>query len=88
MIVSDWPLLRASFPIGAVHVANTPDALAAAIRIVEKDLERFRAEAARLRADKLTAWEVTRRNIEASARAGHTLKNRRRSYTTAARPTP
>ena len=65
VIVSDWPLLRASFPIGAVLVANTPDALAAAIRTVEKDLERFRAEAARLRADKLTAWEVTRRNIEA-----------------------
>jgi glycosyltransferase involved in cell wall biosynthesis len=65
VIVSDWPLLRASFPFGAVHVANTPEALAAAIRIVEKDLAHFRDQAARLRRDKLAAWEVTRRNIEA-----------------------
>jgi glycosyltransferase involved in cell wall biosynthesis len=65
VIVSDWPLLRASFPIGAVHVANTPDALVAAIGVVQMDLTRLRAEAARLRDIKRAAWEVTRRRIEA-----------------------
>jgi hypothetical protein len=65
VIVSDWPLLRVSFPIGAVHVANTPDALAAAIGVVQMDLTRLRAEAARLRDVKRAAWEVTRRSIEA-----------------------
>lgn len=63
VIVSDWPLLRESFPTGAIHVANSADAIAAAVRTVLAEPGRFRAAAARLREAKLARWEVTRRAI-------------------------
>jgi len=63
VIVSDWPILRVAFPEGAVHVDNSADAIAAAVRTIAGDRERFRAAAARLRQVKLDRWQSTRAAI-------------------------
>ena len=60
VIVSDWPLLREAFPIGAAHVNNTADEIARAIRAIQAEPERYRTEAARLRQLKLARWQSTR----------------------------
>src|SRR5262249_26555315 len=36
VIVSDWPLLREEFPIGAVHVDNSVESIVDAVRDVER----------------------------------------------------
>ncbi len=56
VVISDWPLLRAEFPIGAIHVHNTAPAIAAAVRAMRADVDRFKAEAKQLRVAKLTRW--------------------------------
>ncbi|WP_396626770.1 glycosyltransferase [Luteitalea sp.] len=69
VVVSDWPILREAFPIGAVHVANEPDAIAGGIRAVQAEHERLRAEARVLSAEKRRRWDVTRAGILALVRA-------------------
>lgn len=61
VIVSDWPLLRDEFPIGAVHVDNSPERIARAVRTLQADGQAYREGAARLRELKLARWEKTKR---------------------------
>jgi glycosyltransferase involved in cell wall biosynthesis len=63
VIVSDWPLLQAAFARGAIHVDNSADAIAAAVRSVQRDPERFRTEADELRREKLEIWAETRATL-------------------------
>jgi glycosyltransferase involved in cell wall biosynthesis len=63
VIVSDWPILRESFSEGAVHVDNSADAIAEAVRTMRDDHAAYRAGAARLREQKLERWRATRRLI-------------------------
>jgi glycosyltransferase involved in cell wall biosynthesis len=63
VIVSDWPLLRAAFPEGAIHVDNTAASIAGAIQRLRQAPQAFRDAAARLRAEKLRAWQATRTAI-------------------------
>ena len=63
VIVSDWPILREAFPFGASHVDNTAEAIAAAVVAMREDRARYRADAGRLREEKLRRWEQTRRSI-------------------------
>jgi hypothetical protein len=60
VITSDWPLLRSAFPLGAAFADNTADGIVAAIRQVREDHERFRAEAERLRNDRVRDWATQR----------------------------
>jgi glycosyltransferase involved in cell wall biosynthesis len=69
VIVSDWPILRESFPHGAIHVDNSPAAIVAAVRHMETDPETFRSGARRLRQTKLARWDATRQAILARVRA-------------------
>jgi glycosyltransferase involved in cell wall biosynthesis len=52
VIVSNWQLLRTAFPEGALHVDNTAEQIAAAIRRAQTGTAALRAGAARLRARK------------------------------------
>jgi hypothetical protein len=70
VIVSNWPILRASFPYGAVHVDNTPEGIAQGVREMRANLDTFRTDAIRLREVKMSRWEGTRRSIVARL-AGH-----------------
>ena len=63
VIVSDWPILRDAFSDGAVHVDNTPAAIAAAVRTIAHDPASFRAGAVRLRESKLRRWQSTRAEL-------------------------
>lgn len=63
VIVSDWPLLRQAFDEGAIHVDNSPEQLVAAIREMQANLSRYRAEVIRLRERKYAEWTKTRQGI-------------------------
>src|SRR3989449_212435 len=49
LITSDWPLLREVFSRGTVHVDNSPESIAAAVRRIKDDPETFRKAMAALR---------------------------------------
>ena len=70
VIVSNWELLRESFPEGATHVANSPEAIAQGIRDIRANPEHFRAGAARLRAAKVIRWQSTCAAIRACITGG------------------
>jgi glycosyltransferase involved in cell wall biosynthesis len=72
-IVSDWPLLRAAFDEGALHVDNSPEGIVAAIRAMQADPQFYRDGALRLRARKLERWRAVRASIleRVCAREGH-----------------
>jgi glycosyltransferase involved in cell wall biosynthesis len=59
VIVSDWPVLRAAFDEGAVHVNNSPAAIIEGVRRMQSDAAAFRAGAIRLRDRKLERWSVS-----------------------------
>jgi glycosyltransferase involved in cell wall biosynthesis len=63
VIVSDWPLLRAAFDRGTVHVDNTAPAIAEAVRRIRDDRTAYRTAAAKLREQKLTRWQLVRQDI-------------------------
>jgi glycosyltransferase involved in cell wall biosynthesis len=65
VIVSDWRLLREAFDEGAVHVDNSAEQIAAAVRRVQTNPEDYRAGARRLRDRKLVRWSATRDAIMA-----------------------
>jgi glycosyltransferase involved in cell wall biosynthesis len=56
VIVSDFELLRSAFDDGAVHVNNTPEAIAAAISEVQGNRDGYKVGALRLRARKEQRW--------------------------------
>jgi glycosyltransferase involved in cell wall biosynthesis len=59
VIVSDWPVLRASFDEGAIHVDNSAPVIAEAVRLMRREHNVFRAGAERLRRRKLERWAAT-----------------------------
>jgi glycosyltransferase involved in cell wall biosynthesis len=63
VIVSDWPLLREAFDAGAIHIDNSSQQLVAAIREMRANLNRYRTEVNRLRAQKYTEWDKIRQSI-------------------------
>jgi hypothetical protein len=69
VIVSDWDLLRAAFDEGALHVDNSVDQIAAAVRRVAVDGEALRAGARRLRERKLERWTQTKSAIAERVRS-------------------
>jgi glycosyltransferase involved in cell wall biosynthesis len=56
VIVSDFSMLRAAFDEGALHVDNTPEAIAAAVSQVRAERKRFQEGALRLRRRKEVRW--------------------------------
>jgi glycosyltransferase involved in cell wall biosynthesis len=63
VIVSDWPLLREAFGRGAVHVNNTADAIASAVRAVRTHRDRYKAEVVELRREKLALWNAAKASL-------------------------
>ncbi len=60
VIVSDFPILRGAFDEGAIHVDNTPHAIAAAVRRIREDHESYLAGANRLRVKKEHRWSANK----------------------------
>lgn len=63
VIVSDSDVLRAAFPMGAVHVVNDGPAIAAALETIRSDGARYRARARELREVMRARWSATRAAI-------------------------
>lgn len=74
VIVSDSSVLRAAFPMGALHVANEGPAIAAALERLREDRPRFRADAQRLGAQMRERWHATRDSIESALDAAPRAK--------------
>ena len=55
--------LRDGFPEGALHVDNSGESIASAIRMMAADHDSYRQGAARLRERKLRRWMATRQSI-------------------------
>jgi hypothetical protein len=56
VIVSDFPVLRAEFDAGAIHVANRADAVVDAVRRMQERRPDYRDGALRLKARKTARW--------------------------------
>lgn len=63
VIVSNWQILRDAFPIAAVHVDNTAEAIAEGVRLAEQCAVELRSAAQQLRQHKYDRWLSTRRQI-------------------------
>jgi hypothetical protein len=59
IIVSDWPLLRAAFDQGAIHVDNSSAGIVEGIKRMKHDYGMYRAGVASLRTRKLERWSKT-----------------------------
>lgn len=70
VIVSDWPVLRAAFPEGAIHVDNSAAQIHAAIRAIAAEPDKYREAAGRCRERKQRRWLTTVAAIR--ARIEHT----------------
>jgi len=70
VIVSNWQLLRSSFPEGAVHVDNTSAAIAEGIRRAQAQKEALRLGATRLRTIKSEQWNGTLSQLRATLLSG------------------
>ncbi len=66
VIVSNWPLLRAEFPIAALHVDNSSASIAAAVRELQANYPAMKAEALQLRTSKARRWQRVRTDIIAT----------------------
>lgn len=76
VVISDWPLLRAAFATGAVHVDNSPDGIAQGILEVQRNHARYREGARGLMLQKEQRWQTTREAIMARV----ALEQRPREY--------
>lgn len=63
VIVSDWPLLRAAFDSGALHVDNTADGIVSAVRTMQIQHDTLRDGARQLRQRKLDLWDGVRATL-------------------------
>jgi glycosyltransferase involved in cell wall biosynthesis len=63
VIVSDWDLLRGAFDEGALHVDNSVEQIATAVRRVAVDGVALREGARRLKERKLRRWAQTKEAI-------------------------
>ena len=57
VITSDFQILREAFPIGTVHVENSPDSIVRGVNRMRSNLEQFQTEAEQLRQQKLEHWQ-------------------------------
>lgn len=69
VIVSDFPILRAAFSEGALHVDNSPQSIVEAVCRIRAEREAFRSAALRLRARKEERWSESKAALLAALRS-------------------
>jgi glycosyltransferase involved in cell wall biosynthesis len=60
IITSDWDILREYFSRGTIHVDNSADAIAAAVRRMQEEGPSYRAEVRALRGEIAERWRRDR----------------------------
>jgi glycosyltransferase involved in cell wall biosynthesis len=63
VIVSDWPVLKESFSQGSIHVDNSPESIAAAIREVRGRGQALRDQAEVAREGRFARWKSTKQEL-------------------------
>lgn len=63
IITSHWQILRDYFSKGAEHVDNTPGGIAAGVRAVMRDTDRYHAEVRELRDERREQWRRDREEL-------------------------
>lgn len=63
VIISDWPVLKQAFDDGALHVNNSSEAIAAAVRELLNHHSGFREAVLKLRDRKASRWLATRQAL-------------------------
>jgi hypothetical protein len=63
IITSDWAILREYFSRGTIHVDNSPNAIAAAVRRMQREGASYRAEVRALRHETAERWRRDRAAI-------------------------
>jgi glycosyltransferase involved in cell wall biosynthesis len=56
LIVSDWPVLRECFPIGAVHIPNTVEGVREGLRLAQREQKQLRRDILLLREQHQAEW--------------------------------
>jgi len=64
VITSNFPLLRQSFPIGAVYVRDIADDIATGIREMKKNIGKYQSEVEQLQVRKLDNWKRVEQELE------------------------
>lgn len=65
LITSDWPVLRASFNLGTVHVPNTAEGIKAGVLKAVQESSTLSREMVQLQAARREAWRDVSRRLEA-----------------------
>jgi glycosyltransferase involved in cell wall biosynthesis len=63
IITSDWAVLRQYFSLGTVHVDNSPEAIAAAVRRVIRNGEHYRVQIRSLKEERTRDWHEQKATI-------------------------
>jgi len=64
LITSDWPVLRASFNLGTVHVSNTAEGIKAGVLKAVQESSMLSAEMVQLQETRREAWRTASRRLE------------------------
>jgi glycosyltransferase involved in cell wall biosynthesis len=64
IVTSNFPLLRAAFPLGALFVDAAPESIAAGVRRMCADSERYGREAEQLSGDKRRHWQTVKAHLQ------------------------
>ena len=75
IIISESPMLKEEFGRGAILVKNSVEAIVAAVRDMQADIDRYRREAVELRTFKERRWEKNRQLLV--SKLGHARKRAR-----------
>ena len=63
IITSDWPLLRAYFDKGTIHVDNTAETICEAITLIRSELPAYEANIRALQEERLAEWRGKSREL-------------------------
>ena len=63
VIVSDWPILKEAFSVGALHVDNSPQSIANAVQEAQNKHDELRSGAQQGREQRIASWQRTRRQL-------------------------
>jgi glycosyltransferase involved in cell wall biosynthesis len=65
LITSDWPVLRAYFSLGAVHIPNTAAGICAGVERAERECTALQADMLRLRDQLQAEWDQNMQRLQA-----------------------
>jgi len=63
VIISDWPILREAFDIGAIHVDNSQESIVQAVLFAQKNISDLCRQAEKAREQRLERWKNVKKSL-------------------------